>query len=799
MRKLWQLALACGALANVSFAADVKWAGEGSQRVLVRVDPVKIEPRKSDTMPAEIVVDLSAELKKAKIAGKADIASIQVIRYDAKTGEPLKFDDNAYQKSPYDRPFSWYDDSIPYNFPDMLGSIVRSDGKLAPKPTTRAGYVYNTLGEGDAGHLAWVHTQDGSEASDYAIYFNLLPEGKRLEQVPPRGWLGDGMPRTEQEGASTTGSGHSRIALDDWDDDGLLDIVQGEEYGCLFVFYNRGTKNEPKFPYRKFITDEKGVPIDVGLHAAPLVVDWDNDGKKDLLVGTYTNHLLWFRNVGTNADRKMKFMGYVQADGKTLELPTTPILGRDEKIFSKHDYYPVTTWVDWNGDGQQDLLAGGYVTGRIFFYETTGKLPDGTPKLAFRGPLEADGVPLNVVEWCASPCVADFDGDGDLDVMSGGHPMSPGAFEDRKFLRYYENIGSITDPKLTQKPFPCKGSPSGATATARPADMNADGLIDLVVSVNNTIYFMPNIGSANKPLFDATVKPIPSAWGSAPLGGAFFMDINKDGLLDMIDDYTVRLNSGKGSPYFFKEAVSILPRGVRIDHRVEIGDGWFWPYLYDFDNDGDIDVLFGDWHGTIWYHENRGSTDKPDFDVDGYRLKITDGSEIKVGPIGKDISTDFQALQGARTTFAVADFDGDKLSDLVIGDTYGKIRAYRNAGTAQKPVFDPVYDVGDLRTRLMVDACDWDGDGKQDIIGGSNTIRVFLNQSENGKLKFGEGIDPKLPPLKGPRTVVADINRDGDEDLIIGSGQGTMLVERSFLRNGGYAKGKVVAVESKAK
>jgi hypothetical protein len=45
-----------------------------------------------------------------------------------------------------------------------------------------------------------------------------------------------------------------------------------------------------------------GKPIDTEVgHAAPLVVDFDGDGKNDLLVGQFGDGILWFyKNIGTN-------------------------------------------------------------------------------------------------------------------------------------------------------------------------------------------------------------------------------------------------------------------------------------------------------------------------------------------------------------------------------------------------------------------------------------------------------------------------------------------------------------------
>jgi hypothetical protein len=175
-----------------------------------------------------------------------------------------------------------------------------------------------------------------------------------------------------------------------------------------------------------------------------------------------------------------------------------------------------------------------------------------------------------------------------------------------------------------------------------------------------------------------------------------------------------------------------------------------------------------------------------------------DGNEIQVGPIGKDIQTDFDALQGARTVFTVADFDRDGLRDLVVGDNYGKLRYFRHAGTREKPVFEAPVDVGDLGIRLLVDATDWNRDGWPDMIAGAanGRVRVFLNNGHQAQRRFDNGFAPLLPPIAQPRILMVDLNADGDEDLFLPSTQGSCLVERSFLEHG-YAPATMIAFERK--
>jgi hypothetical protein len=66
-----------------------------------------------------------------------------------------------------------------------------------------------------------------------------------------------------------------------------------------------------------------GKPIDTAVgHAAPLVVDFDGDGKNDLLVGQFGDGLLWiYKNVGTNAQPRYAAGMKFQAAGKEGRIP----------------------------------------------------------------------------------------------------------------------------------------------------------------------------------------------------------------------------------------------------------------------------------------------------------------------------------------------------------------------------------------------------------------------------------------------------------------------------------------------
>ncbi|QDU37399.1 FG-GAP repeat protein [Maioricimonas rarisocia] len=790
----WSVA-ACAA-DDASEVSRIEWTRDASYRLLVRVPAVALGDREQDERPAECVIDFKAQLDSLGIEARPDLTSLRVVACDPQTGKALP--SPTGESDAAGRPFRWYDDAIPYEFPEFANAVSRTDGRIVRRSRVRGGYFFNVVGDWESGRLVWMHRPVTNKPTLYAIYFNLLSEGQLPDQLPPRGWVGDGLPRCAAIGRTTMGADHSRVELTDWNGDGLVDLLVGEHYGHVLWWPNLGTRQKPVFRYARFVFSD-GQPLDAGIAAAPCVVDWDGDGTEDLLVGTHWNRLLYYRNVGTNDRRQLEYRGPVELDGEPLELPLTPLTRGSEGVF-RRDYYPVPEAVDWDGDGDVDLLAGGYITGLIFFYENVGPGEEGTPRLRLVGPIRAGDGPLNVGHWCASPCVADFDGDGSLDLLTGNMPMylQPDEQEQhrRTFLQYFTGHSFSGPIELEPRPFPGTGRfPHERLATPRAADWDDDGDLDLVVSARENIYLYENVGTPQRPDFRMHADPLKVPWGLATVPVDQFRDWNDDGHPDAVRGYTVHLNDGVGNPYRWSQTVSVLPPGQNIDHPSGIGDDWFWPYLDDFDQDGRVDVLFGDWFGHVWLHRNLSSGDEKQFDLAGIRLEAG-GQPIKVGPLDRDPEKDFGALQGARTVLTVEDFDHDGRRDLVVGDTYGVVRFFRNAGgPPHEPRFDMPVEIGNLGIRGLVDATDWNEDGWPDVIASaaSGRVRVFLNDG-SGNAGFGDGFDPGLPPIVQPRVMMVDLNGDGDEDLFLPSTQGSCFVERSFLRHG-YATAELMRIE----
>ena len=150
----------------------------------------------------------------------------------------------------------------------------------------------------------------------------------------------------------------------DWDADGDLDLLVGENSGTVLLFLLEKETPAGGFGRPSTLTTTGGA-LSVGHYAAPTVADWDLDGREDLLVGGSRGEVLLFRNTGKKgAPRFAPGLVLVEPNSsRRLEHGGTPARPGGRAFVSV---------ADWNADGRPDLLVGDCT-----FEE--GRLPDPPP------------------------------------------------------------------------------------------------------------------------------------------------------------------------------------------------------------------------------------------------------------------------------------------------------------------------------------------------------------------------------------------------------------------------------------
>ncbi len=138
----------------------------------------------------------------------------------------------------------------------------------------------------------------------------------------------------------------------DYDDDGMLDIIVGDRNG--FMHFYRRTSEAPITLTKEADIVCGGVTIDVGYNAAPVCVDWDEDGERDLLVGTQGGEVRLYHNDTIDTDPVYNTYTFLESSGTSI-----------------NHYRNCPQVLDMNQDGKKDLLCGANDY-RIYYYENTG-------------------------------------------------------------------------------------------------------------------------------------------------------------------------------------------------------------------------------------------------------------------------------------------------------------------------------------------------------------------------------------------------------------------------------------------
>lgn len=156
----------------------------------------------------------------------------------------------------------------------------------------------------------------------------------------------DGKPVLQQQMAlisstDTVSTAFAAPTVGDLTGDNLHDLVVGNKQGQLLIYHNQGTSTEPKFTLKRRLN------LGLGEYTAPYLVDWDEDGLFDLVVGVADGSLYWLP-------------GQPGSDGITF--------GDPQLILATGLKWAAPCVADWDNDGLLDLLVGSY-NGQVALFQ----------------------------------------------------------------------------------------------------------------------------------------------------------------------------------------------------------------------------------------------------------------------------------------------------------------------------------------------------------------------------------------------------------------------------------------------
>ena len=288
-----------------------------------------------------------------------------------------------------------------------------------------------------------------------------------LERAP--GWLKWRLNKTFQDmmvveiDNRITGSKSGKPALVDFDGDGKLDLLLGLHSGTVLFYRNIGTSCRPLFEEEHDLFED----IEVDSYAAPAPVDLNGDGLIDIAVGREDGLIDFWWNVGTKERPEWE---------KASSLFRGIDVGRHATPF----------FVDYDGDGLMDLVVGSR-SGKIYFFKNVGT-PDSPVWVEYEEVFAGIDVGMHV-----APVLAH---------LGGGEAwwLILGASDGNIYI--FKNEGGLFEPNWVEVENATVDLDVGESSAPAVGDLNGDGKLDLVISNSYTdVFFAENEGTPDSPLF----------------------------------------------------------------------------------------------------------------------------------------------------------------------------------------------------------------------------------------------------------------------------------------------------------
>ena len=215
----------------------------------------------------------------------------------------------------------------------------------------------------------------------------------------------------------------------DWDKDGDIDLIVGDEDGRVAFMENTGTvKNGmPVFKDPKYF-QQKAEYVKFGALVTPYSTDWDNDGDEDLICGNSAGYIGFIENLDGGDTPKWAAPKLLESDGEIIRIQAGENGSIQGPCESKWGYTTLSV-EDWNNDGLKDILVNS-IWGKVIWYENIGTKSN--PKLTKAKPVYVnwDGITPNLewnwwepkpntltTQWRTTPSAIDWNNDGLMDLV----------------------------------------------------------------------------------------------------------------------------------------------------------------------------------------------------------------------------------------------------------------------------------------------------------------------------------------------------------------------------------------------
>lgn len=303
----------------------------------------------------------------------------------------------------------------------------------------------------------------------------------------------------------------------DFDRDGNIDLVVSDEDGRVAYLRNTGKvkRQMPQFEPAVYFR-QKADKVKFGALVTPWSVDWDADGKVDLVCGNSAGELALIRNLSGGKTPVWAAPELFTVGGKPVRImagENGSIQGPAERKWG----YTVATVADWDGDGVNDIIINS-IWGKIEWFKGRGTGLELEPardiEVDWNGqmPLVAwnwwrpkEGT--LTTQWRTTPVVIDWNGDGVLDIVvldtEGFLAFFEGAerADGSRFVKagrrifygtncslYNNKKGVVESSEGLLRLNDGKAGQSGRRKICF-ADWDADGRLDLIVDSQNAAWF----------------------------------------------------------------------------------------------------------------------------------------------------------------------------------------------------------------------------------------------------------------------------------------------------------------------